>query len=610
MLGFKKFLIIYFVILFFSLAGFVLAQRQLEVNYPEIGGIKPTVTTISLPQYVKYIFDISIAIAGLIAFGVLVSAGFRYATSAGNMAAMKDAQERIGGAILGLLILLSSYLILTTINPQLTFFNLPGLKGIGDFPLIGAKPADSKTLRVLEIPLGKLIKEALNTNILDGISGLLAKIKTDSQEIKKTAEELKGLTDSCSCGSALPNASSCDYSQNCPATGCLGEPCPDRAAIKEKAEEARLKAGELKALLENKKEKDGKSGLKELTDNLIKNFQNLDEAEAAIKSCSGRGRTLMGATDFDNYQRSLKNSQKIEKIEIDRKFWPKLTASDYFMVFYCVEEPLQAATGEEKIPEVILKFPEGDIPKSKVFCQEEIPLGETVDVAENLAGQIIKEVQSIIGNFERIITAGQDLSGLASECKGSEACSTGCNQYLIPNPDICVEKTICPEENGPGFNPSCQPECLKYEPVPDTEACGVIACGGSVCPNSEIGSQVTVIGGSSSQIETSLKIFDDLINKKEKNKTQAEEIMSQLAISSKGTDNCYNSAEKLQRVLAGGKELIKELIPCKLIKELTQNQIYFYNEKTGGEIKDCYGQEPGKDDRLDNYFCCQSETGF
>lgn len=127
------FLILLFLVFLFG-SGFVIAvERPLEVEYPEIGEWTPTIVreTDLLPRYVQYVFKIAIVIAGLVAFAALIYGGIRYLTSAGSPTALTDAKERITAGILGLVLLLSSYLILTTINPQLTFLTIekepPGL---------------------------------------------------------------------------------------------------------------------------------------------------------------------------------------------------------------------------------------------------------------------------------------------------------------------------------------------------------------------------------------------------------------------------------------------------------------------------------------------------
>jgi|GEM_PF-2937158 len=102
-------------------------EKSLEVTYPSVIGEAPTTVGTSLPDYVVYIFNFAVWGSGFIALIVIVIAGFRYLTSAGNPQTMQDSKNQITAALLGVLILASTFLILNTINPDLTTFNLPGV---------------------------------------------------------------------------------------------------------------------------------------------------------------------------------------------------------------------------------------------------------------------------------------------------------------------------------------------------------------------------------------------------------------------------------------------------------------------------------------------------
>lgn len=95
-----------------------------EIQYPSVPGAPTPTAKTTFPEYVKYLFNLSITVAGVIALGVLIWAGISWLTSAGNPTAIAEAKEKIVGAFIGLIILLSSYLILTTINPQLTILKV------------------------------------------------------------------------------------------------------------------------------------------------------------------------------------------------------------------------------------------------------------------------------------------------------------------------------------------------------------------------------------------------------------------------------------------------------------------------------------------------------
>ncbi|MFA6190469.1 MAG: hypothetical protein WC711_03145 [Candidatus Staskawiczbacteria bacterium] len=105
---------------------------QLEVKYPALptitGGTTEPVS--DLPSYVKYLFVGGVSIGFLIALISLVVAGVLYFISPINVSAKKEAKDRIMGSILGILILLLSYLIITTINPQLNIFTINKLESV------------------------------------------------------------------------------------------------------------------------------------------------------------------------------------------------------------------------------------------------------------------------------------------------------------------------------------------------------------------------------------------------------------------------------------------------------------------------------------------------
>ena len=112
------FLLVVIFFLFSFLSPFIFAEeRGLEVEYPEIEGEKiGTSTTIS--EYTVYIFKLSLIIAAIAAFAVFTYGGIRYLLSLNNPEAMKDARIWISSGIIGLFIILASYLVLTTINPE------------------------------------------------------------------------------------------------------------------------------------------------------------------------------------------------------------------------------------------------------------------------------------------------------------------------------------------------------------------------------------------------------------------------------------------------------------------------------------------------------------
>lgn len=98
---------------------------KLEVSWPN----SPMGTSLNddskLVDLIKYLYEWGISLGGFAAFIALIIAGFQYLTSAGNAGKMKDAMDRIKSAGLGLVLLFGSFLILNTINPQLTELKMP-----------------------------------------------------------------------------------------------------------------------------------------------------------------------------------------------------------------------------------------------------------------------------------------------------------------------------------------------------------------------------------------------------------------------------------------------------------------------------------------------------
>lgn len=115
----KKYLvfIVFAAIVLFSLqSSFVLA---LELNYPQIPGGPIITGSNSLVQYIQYFFIFAMATAGIIGVMSLAISGIQILITAGNPGARGAAMERIRSSILGIILLMFSFIILRTINPEL-----------------------------------------------------------------------------------------------------------------------------------------------------------------------------------------------------------------------------------------------------------------------------------------------------------------------------------------------------------------------------------------------------------------------------------------------------------------------------------------------------------
>jgi len=99
----------------------------------------------ALATYIRYLYNISFGLAGLAAFLAVTYAGFLYLTSTGNPAKIKEARERIFSALLGLGILLISYVLLIAINPNLTLLAIPALEDVKPISLRPLPLKESKS---------------------------------------------------------------------------------------------------------------------------------------------------------------------------------------------------------------------------------------------------------------------------------------------------------------------------------------------------------------------------------------------------------------------------------------------------------------------------------
>ncbi|MBI2454070.1 MAG: hypothetical protein HYV54_00640 [Parcubacteria group bacterium] len=115
---------------YFLIVGLILpmlAGAALEIDFPEISGIKPT-DNFGPGNWVNYFFVFGLGVVGLAILGTVIYAGILYLTAGDNSGKVTEAKDRLWGAVIGLVILMGSYIILRTINPQLVDIKNPEIK--------------------------------------------------------------------------------------------------------------------------------------------------------------------------------------------------------------------------------------------------------------------------------------------------------------------------------------------------------------------------------------------------------------------------------------------------------------------------------------------------
>lgn len=93
-------------------------------------GIGGETTTKGISYYIGTVYQFATVIVGVLATVMIIIGGIQYSASAGNPAALGSAKETITSAIIGLVIVLMSYLILGTFSGKFTNLTEPRIKTI------------------------------------------------------------------------------------------------------------------------------------------------------------------------------------------------------------------------------------------------------------------------------------------------------------------------------------------------------------------------------------------------------------------------------------------------------------------------------------------------
>ena len=117
----KFFLVLLLVAVAAPVAAF--AEVKLNLNYPDFGPFNPSENQ-SLGALIGYLYFFIVGIAGLAAFVMLVWGGVQWLLSGAIPSQASEAKEKIRNAIIGLLLVLASFLIIQVVNPELTIMNV------------------------------------------------------------------------------------------------------------------------------------------------------------------------------------------------------------------------------------------------------------------------------------------------------------------------------------------------------------------------------------------------------------------------------------------------------------------------------------------------------
>lgn len=443
-------------------ANFIYAQ---EINYPNVpGALAPQDFLNTAPPedmltlYAVYFIYLFFWIGGLIAFAVLVYGGVQYMLSTGKPERLVSARSQISGAFFGLLILLSSFVLLNTINPELVSIRLQTLVQLDQPPPEGIDFPDIPDLQTsidAEAPFGRIVNsifeqyisdyprpEEERTPRMERIRELAIRILNEdgdgiADNLRSQSQELKSATNSCGCTTSYGVADCCGSpgGPGCPDLGCYtkpyttGDPCSRvRNNIQNLEDDNETEIDSL-IMAQIRLEEEARLLREELT--------RLERVEEFIHACPGKYITSWAqfTTKEDAFNQEDQNLNQIN-------FWDDINIEYYpynsdvhtpdFATFYCEvggtkeERPSpsfeideESLTGEESEEEIELIFTEN------VACSKEALVGEFADRVKRTTRLLIEKIESVINETEILDKQVDELQVLISLCS-SQRCLSYC----------------------------------------------------------------------------------------------------------------------------------------------------------------------------------------
>lgn len=154
-------LFLFLIAIIAGLAGATPSLALQIADYPVFLNIREGMP---LTAIISLVFNVFLMAGGLAGLVVIVFGGVKYLTSAGAPAKTKDAKSQIFGAILGLIILFSSWLVLSSINPDLVDIKEPFTAPVPVInpPSVPIGPVAPTPAAFFYIPLGKIIDDVVS----------------------------------------------------------------------------------------------------------------------------------------------------------------------------------------------------------------------------------------------------------------------------------------------------------------------------------------------------------------------------------------------------------------------------------------------------------------
>ena len=104
---------------------------ELNLDYPKFGTFDLNdPANQNIPSIIAYFYYFIVGIAGLAVFVMLIWGGVQWLTSGAIPAQASEAKDRIKSALLGLVLILASFLVIQVLNPELTIIKSPSLTNL------------------------------------------------------------------------------------------------------------------------------------------------------------------------------------------------------------------------------------------------------------------------------------------------------------------------------------------------------------------------------------------------------------------------------------------------------------------------------------------------
>jgi len=364
----------------------------LEVSYPSL---PETFSPANIAEYLRYIYIFAIFATGTLVLINFIWAGIKFLYSGANPSERTDARNKLTATLLGAVIIIASFLILSTINSNLTNFFIPSLQ---NFPKTNPDNPPAH-----DFEKGDLFKRLMK--ISEEIKYLL------QDYVEKTSKNIYDITEKCKCS----NATSICY--------CQGETGPFEC----KPQKCYVKTGSDICDKENDgSDKDKPGTRQEITSdqNKITYFRNLllyyqgrigkeiEDLDINIKSI-----TNPGTGKIAWYNNSIKDAQdNVQKTKgsAEEKTWQSILDQ--------LKNGLQKAREELQIKNTI---------KEK--------LARLQDLVSQLPSPLI-----VLSNLPEQCFADIDKKCQA-KCKDNKEEGYGCfNSPLGCQPDDCTGENTCP----------------------------------------------------------------------------------------------------------------------------------------------------------------------